>query len=243
MSNLTLADHTKHLTSAIYSSLPSSMTTINLTSNPSTWTINQVEEWLIKNSFNDCIDILCRQYHIDGQRLINLNKTDILSLTNNKQLWIQIKILKQSHLYKKRQSTSSLQIPIPFRSFQTLTPIQSSSTIIPLERTTYTSPDRIEDQLTTTCCFISSIRSDRKKTLSAFFLALITVYFCSFIITIVDERLPDPKNFPPLPDLILDNIKQIPWAFAVTEKLIVIEMLTLMTVILLHRHRLIEILK
>ena len=237
MSNSTPEDHRKQLPNVVYSSLP----TINLTSNPSTWTINEVEEWLIKNNFNDYIDILCHQYHIDGQRLVNLNQTDILSLTNNKQLWLQIKNLKQYHLYKKHQSTSSLQIPIPLRSFQTLTPIRSlltrSSTTIPLGRTSYTPFDQIEDQLITNCCFISSIRSERKKTLSAFLLAVITIYFCSFIITIVDERLPDPKTFPPLPDLILENIKQIPWAFAVTEKLILIEMITLLTVILLHRHR------
>jgi hypothetical protein len=100
-----------------------------------------------------------------------------------------------------------------------------------------TPADQIEDQLVTSCCFVGSVRSDRKKTLSACLLALCTLYFCSFIITIVDERLPDPKTFHPLPDLILDNIKQIPWAFAVTEKIIVIEMLSLLTVIVLHRHR------
>jgi hypothetical protein len=100
-----------------------------------------------------------------------------------------------------------------------------------------TPADQIEDQPMTGCCFVGSIRSDRKKTLSACLLALCTVYFCSFIITIVDERLPDPKIFPPLPDLILDNIKQIPWAFSVTEKIIVIEVLSLITVVVFHRHR------
>ncbi|CAF0841854.1 unnamed protein product [Adineta ricciae] len=70
---------------------------------------------------------------------------------------------------------------------------------------------------------------------------LITIFFSSFVITVVDERLPDPKTFPPLPDLILENIEEIPWAFAVTEKLIVLEILTLIIVIVLHRHRIIII--
>ncbi|CAF3699076.1 unnamed protein product [Rotaria sordida] len=193
-------------------------TTINinssLTSNPSTWTINQVEEWLKKNNFNDCIDILCHQYKIDGKRLINLKQNEILSLRKNKQLWLQIKTLKPKS-----------------------TIIQLDSSIINSQNNIIS--NQIEDQPIINCCFITSIRSDRKKTLLAFLLALMTIFFCSFIITIVDERLPDPKNFPPLPDLILDNLKQITWAFSITEKLILIEMTTLIIVILLHRHRMI----
>lgn len=97
--------------------------------------------------------------------------------------------------------------------------------------------NEIEEHSIDSCCFIPSVRSDRKKTFFAFLLALLTIYFCAMIITFVDERLPDPKNFPPLPDLILENIQQIPWAFAVTEKLILLQMITLVTVILLHRYR------
>lgn len=187
-----------------------------LTSNPSSWTINQVEEWLKNNNFNDCIDILCHQYDIDGQRLINLNKNDILSLTKNQQLWLRIKTLKSKQ--------------------PTIIQLESSNS----NSSQDLSSNQIEDRPITKCCFIASIRSDRKKTLLAFLLALMTILFSSFIITIVDERIPDPKNIPPLPDLILDNIDQIPWAFAVTEKLILIEMTTLLIVILLHRHRLID---
>jgi len=189
------------------------------TLNPLTWTINQVEEWLKENNFNDYIDILCHQNQIDGKRLLNLNQNEILTLTKNDQLWLEIQNLKT-------QSTTT-------------------TTIIELEpliTNTSTLNDLIEDQPITNCCFLTSIRSDRKKTLSAFLLVLSTVFFCSFIITIVDERLPDPKNFPPLPDLILENIEQIPWAFAVTEKLILIEMTTLIIVIIFHRHKYLKIL-
>jgi hypothetical protein len=180
-------------------------------SNPSIWTINEVEEWLKTNNFNEYIDILCHKKQINGERLLNLTRDEILSLTKNKQLWLHIKNLKP-------QSTTIQLEPI-------------------VRKHSWTLANDIEDQLITNCCFLTSIRSDRKKTLVAFILVLMAIYFCSFIITIVDERLPDPKNFPPLPDLILENIEQIPWAFAVTEKLILIEMSTLIIVILFHRHR------
>jgi hypothetical protein len=350
---------------SLHSSLPASFSTSSLTplttTNPSTWTIKQVEEWLIKHELNDCIDLICRQYRMNGQRLMNLNEDDVLHLkgtSKNNDLWLQIKKLQQFyssnyHLWTQRSATASqqpsipltassyfapspLQAPIPLRSLQLPTQVRptSSSAIIPrpsiplthsqtssssssshttismnhyqqnppnfpslsptanqtqtsnpttvlLERSPLTGTcstnnhrrslshslstsntsinilpsstgqrttntllnshrtpaDQIEDQPMTGCCFAGSIRSDRKKTISACLLALCTVYFCSFIITIVDERLPDPKDFPPLPDLVLDNIKQIPWAFSVTEKIIVIEMLTLVTIIVVHRHR------
>ncbi|CAF4443676.1 unnamed protein product, partial [Adineta steineri] len=152
----------------------------------------------------DCIDILCNQHKVDGKHLINLNENEILSLTKNDQLWSKLKTLKR---IKQQAVIVQLEPAIPNSS-------------------NYTSYDNIEDPLITNCCLLTSIRSDKKKTLSALFLVVISVYFCSFIITIVDERLPDPKTFPPLPDLILENIEQIPWAFAVTEKLIVIEITT-----------------
>ena len=367
VSNPTVNSHplTNSLTSSntLHSSLPSSFSTASLapltTTNPSTWTITQVEEWLIKHDLNDCIDLICFQHRMNGQRLMNIKEEDVLQLrgTNkNNQLWLQIKKLQQFyssnyHLWAQRSSTvtqpsvpltassyfspSLLQAPIPLRLVQPATQIrpivipspsipliqsQSSSSctsshttislnlnqnepnprfpplspsanqnptsnptttllerspltniqptnnqryhrrslshslstsntsinILPptIQRTSNTllyshrtPADEIEDQPITGCCFVGSIRSDRKKTLSACLLALCTVYFCSFIITIVDERLPDPKDFRPLPDLILDNIKQIPWAFSVTEKIIVIEMATLVSIVILHRHR------
>lgn len=213
-------NHSIEYSKLLQLSIPLS-TTININSsslsNPSTWSIEQVEEWLKSNNFNDCIDVLCHQYHIDGKRLINLNQSDILSLTKNKELWLQIKTLKP-------KSKKSITIQVE--------PSVSNSEC-------HLASNQIEDQPITNCCFITSIRSDRKKTLLAFLLALLTIYFCSFIITVVDERLPDPKTFPPLPDLILDNIKQLSWGFSVTEKLILIEMTTLIIVVLLHRHRLI----
>ncbi|CAF5222110.1 unnamed protein product, partial [Rotaria magnacalcarata] len=197
------------------SSSSSSSSSTTISTNPALWTIDQVEEWLKTNNFDDCVDILCHQSHTDGKRLVKLNQNDILSLTNNKQLWLKIKSLKS----KSKQSIA----------------IQLEPHNINCQR--HTSSNEIEDQPFTHCCFVTSIRSDRKKTLLAFLLAFMTILFSSFIITIVDERIPDPKSFPPLPDLILDNIQQIPWAFAVTEKLILIEMATLIIVILAHRHR------
>ena len=195
---------------------------------PSTWTSQQVEEWLIRNQFHDSVQILCQEYQIDGQHLLNLEKSEVLHLTNNQNLYYQIENLKQTSLSKMSRAVPPI-TSVP-RSSQ---PAQSMAILLEPP----TSIDQIEDQPESTCCLFVSIRSDKKKTFFAFLLAMSTVFFCSFIITIVDERLPDPKTYPPLPDLILDNIEQIPWAFAVTEKLILLEISVLLIIVLLHRYR------
>lgn len=354
----------------LHSSLPSSFPSFS-TSNPANWSIEDVREWLIQNDLNSSIDLICNQHRMNGQRLMNLNETDVLQLNircSNQKLWEHIKKLQHFYssnyrLWTQKTSTSPAyfvpslsQPPIALRTLAPSPTIQSaptsltippiskpslqmtssssstgssssgssytallinqnphtSSTILPtqqlqnsyqnatvntnqsttpttilLERSplnvsrapnpqhsqrrslsqslsasvtsvnilptsnnpqvtstllnNYRTPtDEIEDQLLIDCCCFGTMRADRKKTLSAFLLALCTLYFCSFIITIVDERLPDPKKFPPLPDLVLDNVKQIPWAFAVTEKIIVIEMATLISILVLHRHRYVE---
>ena len=338
----------------LHSSLPSSFS-CSATSNPCTWSIKQVDQWLMKHGLNDCVDLICQQHRMNGQRLMNLKEDDVLQLkgtTRNQELWEQIKKLQQHyssnyHLWTARQLTghaqqqhqqqnipmtassyfapslsqapiahqpttsnrptpASLIIP-PFSNHPPAAATSSSShttsstneqlqnsafnstnnptaTTVLLERSPVTvtrstnnqqyqrrslshslsasstsinvypaasaqrptnallhshrtPAEQIEDQPIAGCCGVGSMRADRKKTLSACLLVLCTLYFCSFIITIVDERLPDPKLFPPLPDLILDNIAQIPWAFAVTEKIILIEMVTLLAVIAVHRHR------
>lgn len=165
-------------------------------SNPRTWTTDQLEQWLKINEFNDCIDILCREKHFNGNDLLSLTDSQVDSLTNNSQLNAQIQHLKTVYI-------------------------------------------EIEEQFHHNCCYLTTIRSDRMKTFIAFVLLLLAVFVCSFVITIVDERLPDPKSFPPLPDLILENIGPIPWAFSVTEKIIVAETIILISVIIAHRHKLI----
>lgn len=206
---------------------------------PSTWSSQQVEEWLIRNQFNDSVDILCQQNQIDGQHLLNLEQSEILHLTNNQNLYYQIENLKENSLSKICRSTAMNSISRPQEQRRLSQTSQSMSLLLEPPTFVESFHDPIEDRPDSTCCLFVSIRSDKKKTFFAFLLALSTVFFCSFIITIVDERLPDPKDYPPLPDLILDNIQQIPWAFAVTEKLILLEISVLAIIVLLHRYRMI----
>lgn len=53
------------------------------------------------------------------------------------------------------------------------------------------------------------------------------------------NRVPDMTQYPPLPDIILDMLPLITWAFTACELIIMAMMFIFFTIILFHKHRLI----
>lgn len=54
---------------------------------------------------------------------------------------------------------------------------------------------------------------------------------------VVHERVPDMKRYPPLPDIFLDNVPHIPWAFHMCEITGTILFLIWISVLIVHKHR------
>jgi hypothetical protein len=54
---------------------------------------------------------------------------------------------------------------------------------------------------------------------------------------IAHDRCPDRKQYPPLPDLVLDNLSYVPWAFEVCEGTMIVLFFTFLTMLAFHKYR------
>ncbi|CAG9539495.1 unnamed protein product [Cercopithifilaria johnstoni] len=76
----------------------------------------------------------------------------------------------------------------------------------------------------------------------------LTIAFCyctssllitAFVMVLVHDRVPDMKTYPPLPDIVLDNLPLIPWAFQVCEGIAIFLALLWFTILFFHKHRIV----
>ena len=59
------------------------------------------------------------------------------------------------------------------------------------------------------------LKVDYRKMLAAMVYAQAVLWLTSYTMVVVHDRVPDVEKYPPLPDLVLDNVPYIPWAFQV----------------------------
>eukprot|EP01095_Lingulamoeba_sp_RSL-Kostka_P003880 TRINITY_DN1499_c0_g1_i1.p1 TRINITY_DN1499_c0_g1~~TRINITY_DN1499_c0_g1_i1.p1 ORF type:complete len:435 (+),score=67.64 TRINITY_DN1499_c0_g1_i1:98-1402(+) len=79
--------------------------------------------------------------------------------------------------------------------------------------------------------------------LSKLFFSFLYLVFVSFLtsltMAIAHKRVPNQEQYPPLPDIMLDNIPLIPWAFKCAELIIMTEGLILVAILVVHKHRIV----
>lgn len=75
-----------------------------------------------------------------------------------------------------------------------------------------------------------------KTVLSMGYLFVVT-WITAFVMVIVHDRVPDMKKYPPLPDIFLDNVPHISWAFHMCEVTGSLLMIIWLAVLIMHKHR------
>ena len=83
----------------------------------------------------------------------------------------------------------------------------------------------------------AEIPPERWKTILAFSYVLLVSWLTAFVMVIVHDRVPDMEKYPPLPDILLDNIPLIPGAFEMCELTGMALMCVWSIVIIFHKHR------
>ena len=86
---------------------------------------------------------------------------------------------------------------------------------------------------------IKSYKGEKRKTLVAVMYLFFTCLWTAFMLTVVHDRVPDMQKYPPLPDIILDNVPLIPWAFFATEVIGLVLLFITFAILLLHKYRMI----
>ena len=84
---------------------------------------------------------------------------------------------------------------------------------------------------------LRSYRGEKRKTFLAVVYLFVTCLWTSFMLTVVHDRVPDMEKYPPLPDIILDNVPLIPWAFFATECIGIVLGLILFAILVMHKYR------
>ncbi|KAM9068782.1 sphingomyelin synthase-related protein 1 isoform X1 [Sarcophilus harrisii] len=214
------------------------------------WTTKHVAIWLKDEGFFEYVDILCNKHRLDGLTLLTLTEYDLRSppleikvLGDIKRLMLSIRKLQKVHidvLEEMGYNSDSLLGPMsPYISV-----LQGSEWLCNGELPhdcdgliTDLNSDQYQYMNGKNKHMVRRLDPEYWKTILSCVYVFIVFGFTSFIMVIVHERVPDMQTYPPLPDIFLDSVPRIPWAFAMTEVCGVILCYIWLLVLLLHKHR------
>lgn len=232
----------------------------------SVWSCKQVAQWLQEEGFGDYVELLCTQHRLDGPSLLALTEADLrgppLGLTvlgDIKRLALAIRRLQRQNQAQLEElglhSTDSLPAGVPLapaglewscdgadrryeRGNQTCngTELRLRNT----DRSRYSSGAVLCHSHSNGRCrqhLAGRLDPEVWKTVISSVYVFFVFGFTSFVMVIVHERVPDMRTYPPLPDIFLDSVPRIPWAFAMAEACGVILCYMFLLILLLHKHR------
>jgi len=197
--------------------------------------------WLQRKGFTDYADLFRNDHKIDGKALLALNEDDLRNpplelkiLGDIKRLWLAVEVLQKQH----HRPSSLLSNGYVKR--------KDIDQIDTFERTAATSAAWLQEDIDSDDDRVDFIHvfsniSETGRTLISVLYAFTVFFVTSFVMVFVHDRVPDMKKYPPLPDIVLDNVPLIPWAFKMCEVTALILGVVLAIVLFFHKHRVIVI--
>ncbi|XP_063412797.1 sphingomyelin synthase-related protein 1-like [Mytilus trossulus] len=208
---------------------------------PELWTIKDVGTYLDENDFKQYRKLFCEENKIDGRVFLSLTENDlkqlplqILPFGDLRRLCFLIENLREEKRNRDQKSSDS-----PFKqtysTFNNYIHSEQSST-----RSGLSSPSggiSITDSDDDSVQFRKKLKLDRRKFALSVLYLFCSHFFSGFAVTYAQENLPDKKKYPPLPDIILDNLPFIPWAYRVTEGAIFFLIIIGLIMLFFHKYR------
>ena len=197
------------------------------------WTPAQVGTWLKDNGFTQYVELLCKQHRIDGKALLMLTETDLKQPPLELQVLGDIKRLASS-IYRlqhgNREVLSDLSPhngPLGHKGVGSRSRHRNDSELS-VNSQEYDDVDkRISPHL----------RPEYTKLILSYVYMFTVFLMTSIVMVIVHDRVPDMEKYPPLPDIVLDNMPYVPWAFEMCELTACVLAAILFTTLVFHKHR------
>lgn len=208
---------------------------------PELWTIKDVGAYLDENDFKQYRKLFCEENKIDGRVFLSLTENDlkqpplqILPFGDLRRLCFLIENLREEKR-NRDQKTSDSPFKQTYSTFNNYIQSEQSST-----RSGLSSPsggisitDSDDDSFQTR----KKLKLDRRKFALSVLYLFCSHFFSGFAVTYAQEHLPDKKKYPPLPDIFLDNLPFIPWAYRVTEGAIFVLIIMGLIMLFFHKYR------
>ncbi|XP_043247532.1 sphingomyelin synthase-related protein 1-like [Amphibalanus amphitrite] len=196
------------------------------------WDVERVRQWLHEHGFSSYTNLLCDPHRLDGSCLLMLTEQDLKQppleikvLGDVKRLWLRLCELQGAG------SRPSAVLGSP-RKQRRIAAVESSDT---------DAVEEVPERERALLGYATSLRPERFKAVLSMLYLLLVTWITSFVMVIVHDRVPDMKRYPPLPDIFLDNIPHIPWAFSICELIGTTLLVIWISVLLVHKHRFILI--
>ncbi len=184
-------------------------------------------------------DELCTTHQVDGAALLLLTEDDLKrppvelpQLGVIKNLMVKVKKLRQENLqsaimlgysYRDIQINDGYCVPGISPRYGSAGGIQPNGMVM----------GSVERQMS------SHLEPEYLKLLLSYMYMFLVFLLTAFVMVIVDDRVPDMKKYPPLPDLVLDNLPVIPGAFELCELTALTLLCIWIAILVFHKHRLV----
>lgn len=229
------------------------------------WTQNHVIDWAKTEKLCDDIIKCIECEHLNGISLLTINEFDLhelrvrcsgkcrlLKLGPIKTFWLSIKNLQKenqeslNYLGIKCLNNSNYEFYNASKIYGGIPSTVGHTTTThhhhhhPLLSDYYSASDT--DRISPPISIgerVTSIQPEFFKTMISLGYAFLVTWITAFVMVVVHERVPDMKRYPPLPDIFLDNVPHIPWAFHMCEITGTMLFTIWVCVLIVHKHRMV----
>ncbi|KAH8256234.1 hypothetical protein KR026_011323 [Drosophila bipectinata] len=214
------------------------------------WLLKDVIQWAtqtehLSRNLLECL----RTEAIDGEVLLSLTEDDIrefryklgykLTFGELKKFWLAVLKLQ---LLIKNSAVDSVMLGIESHVGHSMNYMPVAGSVVGPPSSTCPCPQPDCPSYVSDCdTYLKTggryIAPEYFKTAMSLGYSFVVTWITSFVMVIVHERVPDMKRYPPLPDIFLDNVPHIPWAFNMCEITGSLLFTIWLVVLIFHKYR------